>query len=116
MSRNPLPRTYFINQQNFDNADDGLRALANQRKIISRLWNKYNHSFSALLCLSNVDGKIAERYNARAGQVGAPKWEYRQKPNTQGTLFKNFHLHIVFVGYYAATASEEFRDIMNASY
>ena len=42
--------------------------------------------------------------------------QYRLKPDAQGTLFKNFHLHIVFVGYYAATASEEFRDIMNANF
>lgn len=116
MSRNPLPRTYFIFQQNFYNIDDGLRALANQRKLIVRLWNKYHNSFSALLVLSNVDGHIAERYNIREGQVGAPKWEYRLKPGEKGTLFKNFHLHIVFVGFYAATASEEFRDIMNANF
>ena len=116
MSRNPLPRTYFIYQQNFHNVDDALCALANQRKIIGRLCNKYDNSFSALLVLSNVNGDIGERYNIWEAQVGAPKWEYRLKPGEKGTLFQNFHLHIVIVGFYAATASEEFRDIMNANF
>ena len=116
MSRRPLLRVYFIYQQNFPDKKIGLKALNNQTKIFNRLCEKYHNSFSVILILSNVNGEVAERYNIREGQVGAPKLEFCRKSGTRKDLFVNFHIHIVVVGEYAATAAEEFRDLMNKNF
>ena len=115
MSRKPVSSAYFILQIGFDCLEEAIKALNNQTKLLKKIFLKHP-TFAAELIVSNVDGKVVERYNIREGKVGRPSYEFRRKKGTRKEMYTKYHIHIIIVALYAATVAQMFCDESNKRY
>lgn len=113
----PKENVYYIKQQSFNTMDECYKEYLFQKENLKRIQKKYP-AVSIVTTCGDVDGNLAEKYNVRAGQVGHPVYEFRDifGPKSKMSYKTRPHIHIYFVGPYAATASREFSLMMCKRY
>lgn len=105
----PVENVYFIKQQSFNTMDECYKEYLFQKEKLKRIQKKYP-AVSIVTTCGDVNGHLVEKYNTRAGQVGHPVNDFKpiMGPKSKMSYKTRPHIHIYFVGCYAATASREF--------
>ena len=113
----PKENVYYIKQQSFSTMDECYKEYLYQKELLKRIQKKYP-AVSIVTTCGDVDGNFAIRYNVRAGQVGHPVYEFKEVYGPESKVYFKTrpHIHIYFVGPYAATASKEFSLMMCERY
>lgn len=104
---------YYIKQQSFETMEQAYKDYLYQRVVLKRI-QKEHPEVSIVITCGDVNGHLVERYNARVGQVGHPKYEFKPilGPNSKVSYKVRPHIHIYFIGLYAATTSRKFSLMM----
>ena len=109
----PKENVYFIKQQSFDTMEEAYKDYLYQKEVLRRIHKDYPQVTIIITC-GDVDGHLVEKYNARAGEVGHPRYEFKSilGPNSKVSYKVRPHIHVFFIGLYAATTSREHSLIM----
>ena len=108
-----IATVYYIKQQSFETMEQAYKDYLYQKEVLKQIQKEHPEVTIVITC-GDVNGHLVEKYNARAGQVGHPKYEFKSilGPNSKVSYKVRPHIHIYFIGLYAATTSRKFSLMM----
>lgn len=109
----PNENVYYIKQQSFESMEQAYKDYIYQKEVLKRIQIEHPKVSIVITC-GDVNGHFVEKYNVRAGKVGHPKYEFKSilGPKSKVSYKTHPHIHIYFIGQYAASTSKKFSLIM----